>query len=95
MRVWDARGGKELRRYDGHNSTVYSVAFAPGGHRIVSGGEDKCVRVWDVMTGQEVLTLKYADTVWRVGFGPGGRYLLTQSGPTRTKKIWDTRPPSE
>jgi WD40 repeat protein len=37
---------------------VTFVCFYPDGSRIVSGSEDKTVRVWDAVTGQEVLKLE-------------------------------------
>ena len=42
----------ELR---GHTGAVRSVGFSPDGTRIVSGSEDKTIRIWDANTGDEVM----------------------------------------
>ena len=34
-----------------------SVAFSPDGYTIVSGSYDKTIKIWNVMTGQEISTL--------------------------------------
>jgi WD40 repeat protein len=34
---------------------IWSVAFSPDGSKIVSGSDDKTIRVWDASTGVEVL----------------------------------------
>jgi len=39
---------------DGHTDSVNSVAFSPDGTRIVSGSDDKTIRVGDVLTGNIV-----------------------------------------
>ena len=32
----------------GHSDIVLSVSFSPDGKRIVSGGHDKTLKVWDI-----------------------------------------------
>ena len=38
----------------GHSRDVTSVAYSPDGKHIVSGSEDKTVKIWDSSTGKEV-----------------------------------------
>ena len=38
----------------GHGGEVISVAFSPDGKSIVSGSDDKLVKIWDSETGTEV-----------------------------------------
>jgi hypothetical protein len=45
VRVWGVGGGKELAVLKGHAGRVNAVAYGPG-DRIVTGGSDRTVRVW-------------------------------------------------
>ena len=38
----------------GHEGWVTTVAFSPDGSWIVSGGEDKTIRIWDSHTGKQI-----------------------------------------
>jgi WD40 repeat protein len=38
----------------GHDDIIESVAFSPDGSKIVSGSQDKTIRVWDAGTGVEL-----------------------------------------
>lgn len=50
-----------------------SVAFSPDGKLVVLGSHDNTVRVWDVVTGAELQTLKgHLGPVWSVAFSPDG-----------------------
>ena len=65
------------------------MAFSPDGKRIVSGSEDKTVKVWDAATGQETLTLKgHTGAVTSVAFSPDGKRIVSGS-EDKTVKVWD------
>jgi WD40 repeat protein len=38
--------------FEGHTGSVWSVAFSSDGKQIVSGSDDKSIRVWDAETGE-------------------------------------------
>jgi WD40 repeat protein len=63
-----------VRLLVGHTKDVRAVAYLPDG-RLVSGGSDRTVRVWDLATGQAVRTIKARTPVYAVAAAPDGRSL--------------------
>jgi WD40 repeat protein len=88
--MWVVRGFgiREVRRFVGHEGPVLSVAFAPDGQRIASGGADGTVRLWDVATGQEIRRLAgHGRPVVAVAVSPDGKQVL--SSDNDTVRLWD------
>jgi len=73
----------------GYKERVKSVAFSPDGKRIISGGLDQTVKVWDAETGNELMTLRgHKERVQSVAFSPDGKRIVSGSDD-KTIKIWD------
>jgi WD40 repeat protein len=59
---------------EGHSDSVKSMAFSPDGKQVVSGSDDKTVRLWDTVTGVALKTLEgHSHYVNSVAFSPDGK----------------------
>jgi WD40 repeat protein len=54
VRQFEAKTHKQIRSFAGHTEWALSVAFHPGTKRVVSGGFDGYVRVWNADDGNAV-----------------------------------------
>ncbi|KAE9390028.1 WD40 repeat-like protein [Gymnopus androsaceus JB14] len=90
LRLWDSNTGAQIGDpLEGHDDLVYSVAFSPNGARIVSGSDDRTVRIWDT-TGIQIgdPLVGHDDSIRAVAFSPDGTRILSGSRD-KTIRIWD------
>jgi WD40 repeat protein/serine/threonine protein kinase len=88
VQLFDLSGRKLGHRLEGHPRTVRRLAFGADSRRLVSAGYDDTVRVWDVVTGQELLSRPAPRGVIDVGMSRDGRRLLAVA-PDGTLRVWD------
>jgi WD40 repeat protein len=83
------KDGRLLSSLDGHSDVVRSIAFDAQGKRLISGGSDKKVHVWDLASGARLLTLdSFHGDIYSVDFSNDGSRLVTASRDHRLA-IWD------
>jgi WD40 repeat protein/predicted Ser/Thr protein kinase len=92
MRLWDAKTGQEIRRFAGHTKIIHDVAFSPDGKRCVSCGSygDSTLRVFDLASGKELLSIPHPDGLQRGAFLPDGRGFFTTCNDG-VLYLWDVR----
>ncbi|QLG70623.1 hypothetical protein HG535_0A05640 [Zygotorulaspora mrakii] len=72
----------------GHSGTVYSTSFSPDNRYLVSGSEDKTVRLWSMDTYTPLVSYKgHNHPVWDVEYSPLGHYFATASHD-HTARLW-------
>ncbi|KIO05569.1 hypothetical protein M404DRAFT_83068, partial [Pisolithus tinctorius Marx 270] len=76
----------------GHKDYVRSVTFSPDGRRILSGSNDKILRVWDaergVQVGSPLEGKGHTRYVTSVAFSPDEKRIVSGSND-KTVRVWD------
>lgn len=72
-----------------HSLWIRTVAVSPDGTRLLSGGTDKSIKLWDMASGQLLRTYDgYSQEVTSVAFSPDGTHMLSASAD-QFIKLWD------
>jgi len=69
---------------------VRSAAWSPAGDRIVTTGSDGTARIWDSVSGEELIVFaQHTDEVWHADWSPDAEYIVSTSAD-RSARIWDS-----
>ena len=80
---------REAQVLRGYERGVNAAGFAPAGDRIVGGGFDGTVRLWDAASGAELKVLRgHEGAVNAAGFAPAGDRIVS-GGLDDTVRLWN------
>ncbi len=100
VRLRDARTGAVKKTLSGLRGLVLSLAFAPDGRALATGGgrwrDFGEVALWDIASARETVYLHgHREWVECVAFSPDGGLLVSAGGTSGSRgemKLWDLRP---
>jgi hypothetical protein len=94
VQALDVATKASLRKFQGHRGPVHVAQWAPdGGTHIVTAGDDRSVRCWDLTTGKGVATVEHAhdDYVRCGGSTPAAPNLWATGSYDHCVRLWDVR----
>ena len=92
--MWNVAARTNAITFSGHSDWVNSVAFERNGNQLVSGSDDKTIKLWSIY-GQVICTLKgHVDGIISVSFNQDGT-LLASGSRDWAIKIWHLKSKQE
>lgn len=77
-----------------HPTRIISIKVSQDGRYIVSGCDDKVVRIWDIATGKEIAEMKHQSWVSSVAISSDGQYVVSGSDDG-IARVWSVATQSE
>jgi WD40 repeat protein len=75
-----------------HTQYVASVSWSPDGRRLASGSADGTVKIWNPVTGRQLVTLygHRGGIITSLAWSPDGRRLASAGYSDELIRVWDT-----
>lgn len=92
IQIWDfAAGGVIKNRLIGHQGAIYALALMNEAHCVISAGEDKSIKVWNLDTGHCIHTLQgHQSVIYALALCDNGRFVVSAS-EDKTIGLWDIK----
>jgi hypothetical protein len=97
IELYEVATGKLLRRFANHRVSTHSLVFSPDGKLLASCARadasddswaDTTIRLWEVASGQELLSIHLPMPIYQVTFAPDGN-TLAAACEDGTIRLWE------
>jgi len=90
--AWDITKGQELRRFSEHTAAIKAIDWSPHQNGLLASGggsSDKCIKLWNIKTGDRVSSVDTGSQVCALKFGKSVNELVSTHGYSRNQiEIW-------
>lgn len=76
LTVIEIATAKVAAEFSGHTGSITAIAFSPDGRTVVSGGDDRTLRFWSMLTGTPLMIKPMPENVHWLSFSPDGKWLV-------------------
>lgn len=86
-KIWNLENKENIMTGEGHKDWICAVDFHPAGSHLITGGGDKCIKVWDFINSSIAHTFQDVHTapIWKLKFHDTGDFILSASGDASIK----------
>lgn len=77
--VWDLPGGREIFRTPVNRYAIIGAVLSGDGNYLATGHADGMVYLWNISSGDEVLSFSNSDPPQTIKFSPDGRFIAVSS----------------
>jgi U3 small nucleolar RNA-associated protein 21 len=94
LQVVNARSGlKKVREFkQAANNKITDICFSqPDSKWVLCSSLDKCIRVWDILTGSLVDWVQFQSAPISLDFSPSGEFLATSHVGSKALYLWSNR----
>ncbi len=95
--IWDPKNGKIIFQNSESNDSVMSICYSSNGMKLLSGGNDQTVRIFDLSNNTLVTKIKVVGTqkyhppfVWDARFSVDDKFFAAAISWEKIVKIWET-----
>eukprot|EP00808_Paulinella_micropora_P030475 g68739.t1 len=88
INLWNAKTGELMRKLQGHLAGMVINALAFHGEFLISGSNDRTIRVWDT-DGRCAVLVGHASGVTSLALSPSGDFLLSAGPSDGPLRVWD------
>lgn len=89
--LWSLNDRQLVRRFEGHEDWVHTLAFSPNGDYLATAGDDRQVIFWEISTGAVVHVFQEAEhPVTKIAWSHDGRWIAA-TGFESKLRIYDVR----
>ena len=88
IHLWDIKAAKKLRWWPTGQRKTQVLVFSPDG-RSIAGADREDIRIWDIATGKEQMTLRGQSWIVSLAFSASGRLLAGGAEKAGQIQLWE------